>query len=360
MARVRVPDGFVSCRYDQWRTTTGPELRRALRDYWALAASLHRHFAYVVTYLYDTEHHNHIHVDNGRSGSGRSEFDPGSITQVQAMQAIATYVWDRPTDITGRWDAAHQGCDSRHLGRDRSGRGSHRRGRLEQVLFGVDQLAVTGSGAMYPDNLTRDETRARAELIETSAYRIDIDLTGRGVEDGTTHFRSVSTVNFRARAAGTLHIDLIAESVVGARLDGTDLDQASFASSRLPLQVDAGEHELSVDAVCRFSRTGEGLHRFVDPADDRTYTYTQFEAADARRMFACFEQPDLKATFAFTVHAPEHWTVVSNGPEVGRTVTRRRQRQLGVRRDGTDLHLPDRPGRRRLLPGRPELPRHGR
>lgn len=104
VARVRVPDGFVSCRYDQWRTTTGAELRRALRDYWALAASLHGHFAYVVTYLYDTEHHNHIHVDNGRSGTGRSEFDPGSITQVQAIQAIASYVWGRPTDITGRWD----------------------------------------------------------------------------------------------------------------------------------------------------------------------------------------------------------------------------------------------------------------
>ena len=105
VARVRVRTGFVSCRYDQWRTTSGSELRRALRDYWALAASLHGHFAYVVTYLYDTEHLNHIHVDNGRSGSGRSQFDPGSITQVQAVQAIASHVWGRPTDITGRWDA---------------------------------------------------------------------------------------------------------------------------------------------------------------------------------------------------------------------------------------------------------------
>lgn len=105
VARVRVRNGFVSCRYDQWRTATGSELSQALRNYWALAASLHGHFAYVVTYVYDAEHHNHIHVDNGRSGTGRSEFDPGSITQVQAVQAIATYVWGRPTEITGRWDA---------------------------------------------------------------------------------------------------------------------------------------------------------------------------------------------------------------------------------------------------------------
>ncbi len=171
---------------------------------------------------------------------------------------------------------------------------------------------------MYPDNLTRVETRARAELIDTSAYRVDVDLTGTGVEDAESRFRSVSTVTFTARRSGDLHIDLIAERVVSAHLDGAELDPATFASSRLGFAVDEGDHELRVGAVCRYSRTGEGLHRFVDPADGRIYTYTQFEAADARRMFACFEQPDLKATFALTVHAPETWTVVSNGPELGR------------------------------------------
>jgi aminopeptidase N len=171
---------------------------------------------------------------------------------------------------------------------------------------------------MYPDNLTRAETRARAELIDTSAYRVEIDLTGRGVEDVESRFRSVSTVTFTARRAGTLHLDLIADRVVTAQLDGQDLDPATFDSSRLGFAVQEGEHELKVDAVCRYSRTGEGLHRFSDPADGRIYTYTQFEAADARRMFACFEQPDLKAAFTFTVHAPEDWTVVSNGLEISR------------------------------------------
>src|SRR5205823_5971481 len=58
----------------------------------------------------------------------------------------------------------------------------------------------------------------------------------------------------------------------------------------------------------------EGLHRFKDPVDDETYLYSQFETFDAHRMFACFDQPDLKATFSFTVDAPEHWHVVSNMP----------------------------------------------
>ena len=68
-----------------------------------------------------------------------------------------------------------------------------------------------------------------------------------------------------------------------------------------------------VDAVCRFSNTGEGLHRFVDPVDDEVYLYSQFETADAKRMFACFDQPDLKATFDISVTAPVHWEVISNG-----------------------------------------------
>ena len=95
---------FLSCRYDLWQTLTGAALRRAQREYWAIAASLHRRFAYVVTYPYNTDHHNHIHIDNARSGRGASVFDPGSPTQLQAIQAISTHVWGRPLDPTGRWD----------------------------------------------------------------------------------------------------------------------------------------------------------------------------------------------------------------------------------------------------------------
>lgn len=105
LARIEVAGGrFVSCRYDQWRSLSGSALRRAQREYWALAASLHRRFAYVVTYPYNAAHHNHIHIDNARSGRGTSVFDPGSPTQVQAVQAISTHVMERPVDPTGRWD----------------------------------------------------------------------------------------------------------------------------------------------------------------------------------------------------------------------------------------------------------------
>lgn len=107
VARVVLVDGsVVSCRYDQWRTRSGARLEDARRRYWALAASLHLRFAYVLTYLYDDQHANHIHVDNSRSGNGDSTFSPRSTVQVQAVQALCTYLWGTPVDLSGRWDAA--------------------------------------------------------------------------------------------------------------------------------------------------------------------------------------------------------------------------------------------------------------
>ncbi|HEX8511125.1 MAG TPA: aminopeptidase N, partial [Propionibacteriaceae bacterium] len=130
---------------------------------------------------------------------------------------------------------------------------------------------------------------------------------------------STTEVEFTAREQGSTHLDLIGEAVRNAWLDGAPLDAGAFADSRLPFQVTPGPHRLVVVAVCRYSRSGEGLHRFVDPVDQRTYLYTQFEVADARRVFACFEQPDLKARFSISVVAPEHWTVISNGARSGLT-----------------------------------------
>ncbi|WP_375423969.1 aminopeptidase N [uncultured Friedmanniella sp.] len=171
---------------------------------------------------------------------------------------------------------------------------------------------------MFPDNITRAEATSRSELLATSRYTVEIDLSGRDLDQPTAHFVSTSTVFYTGRGSGLTHVDLIAESVRSVTLDGVALDASSFSGSRLPLEVTPGEHELTVVAVCRYSRSGEGLHRFVDPADGRTYLYTQFEVADARRMFANFEQPDLKARFTTSAVAPQAWEVVSNGSLLSR------------------------------------------
>ena len=172
---------------------------------------------------------------------------------------------------------------------------------------------------MYPANITRAEAARRALELQTRSYEVLIDLSGRVAdaqedEPGTT-FVSRSKIAFTSEEAES-YVNLIADRVISATLDGELLPEDAFADHRLFFATGPGEHELEVVAVCRYSRTGEGLHRFVDPADDRVYLYTQFETADARRMFACFEQPDLKATFQLTVIAPDHWTVLSNSPAV--------------------------------------------
>ncbi|WP_328464211.1 aminopeptidase N [Streptomyces sp. NBC_00448] len=166
---------------------------------------------------------------------------------------------------------------------------------------------------MAGTNLTRVEAQERARLLTVDAYDIELDL--RGAQDGGT-FRSVTTVRFAASEPGSSFIDLVAPAVHEVVLNGTSLDPAQvFADSRIALDaLPAGPSELRVVADCAYTNSGEGLHRFVDPVDKQAYLYTQFEVPDARRVFASFEQPDLKASFAFTVKAPTGWTVVSNSP----------------------------------------------
>ncbi|GGV12350.1 aminopeptidase N [Streptomyces griseoflavus] len=171
---------------------------------------------------------------------------------------------------------------------------------------------------MPGENLTRDEARERAALLSVDGYEVSLDLrsaVGDSGGEGPRTFRSVTTVRFRCAEPGASSFaDLIAPAVTAVSLNGRDLDPGQvFDGSRLLLEDLAAENELVVDARCAYSRTGEGLHRFVDPEDGEVYLYTQYEPADARRVFANFEQPDLKAPYRFEVRAPEGWTVWSNG-----------------------------------------------
>ncbi|MFJ6082683.1 aminopeptidase N [Streptomyces sp. NPDC092369] len=170
---------------------------------------------------------------------------------------------------------------------------------------------------MPGENLSRDEARERAALLSVDGYEVSLDLRSAvGDADGEPRtFRSVTTIRFRCNEPGaTTFADLIAPSVTALSLNGRDLDPGEvFDGVRIRLEDLAADNELIVDARCAYSRTGEGMHRFVDPEDGEVYLYTQYEPADARRVFANFEQPDLKAPYRFEVRAPEGWTVWSNG-----------------------------------------------
>ncbi|MFG2077847.1 aminopeptidase N [Nonomuraea maritima] len=159
-------------------------------------------------------------------------------------------------------------------------------------------------------NLTRDEARERARLLKVESYDVALDLT-----KGDERFESITTVRFTTATPGaSTFIDLHGADVHKVTLNGDDLDVSAYdaEAGRFPLPSLAASNELRVEADCSYMRTGEGLHRFVDPVDQKVYLHTQFETADAHRMYACFDQPDLKATFQLTAVAPDDWEVVSN------------------------------------------------
>jgi aminopeptidase N len=160
-------------------------------------------------------------------------------------------------------------------------------------------------------NITRDEAQARARLVAVESYEVTLDLTV-----GELTYPSTTVARFRCNEPGaTTFIDIVADEIVEAELNGRALDIAeAYDGARLTLTDLAEENTLRVVASCRYMHSGEGLHRFVDPVDKSVYLYTQFEVADSRRMFTVFEQPDLKATYAFTVTAPDDWQVISNQP----------------------------------------------
>jgi len=159
-------------------------------------------------------------------------------------------------------------------------------------------------------NLTREEASERAAVVSTDSYDVALDLS----LDSTEHFGSVTTIRFGATPGASTFADLVDGQITAITLNGEPVDVAAYSDSRIALTGLAEQNELRVESTMKYSRSGEGLHRFVDPADERVYLYTQFEVPDARRVFTTFEQPDLKAVFTFHVTAPAHWQVVSNSP----------------------------------------------
>ncbi|MEV7021116.1 aminopeptidase N [Kitasatospora sp. NPDC093558] len=162
-------------------------------------------------------------------------------------------------------------------------------------------------------NLSRDEAQQRASILTVDGYQVRLDVTS-APDPAAATFRSTTTVAFRCTQPGAAtFLDLLAPAVRSITLNGRAIDPAgAFDGVRVHVDGLAADNVLTVEADCAYSRTGEGLHRFVDPADGETYLYTHYEPADARRVFANFEQPDLKAPFTFTVTAPAAWDVWSN------------------------------------------------
>src|SRR5437660_3579771 len=173
---------------------------------------------------------------------------------------------------------------------------------------------------MHPgNNLTRDEARRRAQLIQTPLYDISLDLTR-----DTDTFACEATIHFLCQEPGAdTFIDFLVPSVDSCELNGEEVPKDAFNGARISLSNLRDANELHVLATCDYQNIGAGLCRFKDPIDHKVYLHSQFETFDAHRMFPCFDQPDLKASFTFTVLAPSDWVVVSNNPAQAQQVSGR-------------------------------------
>ena len=162
-------------------------------------------------------------------------------------------------------------------------------------------------------NLTSKEAADRSAILKIENYKVDLDLT-----TGDQTFNSKAVINFSATPGSDTFIDAVAKRIIKATLNGNQIDFSNYDGETLFLNNLAAQNVLFVEMEAIYSKTGEGLHRFVDPADGEVYLYSQHQAADSRRTFASFDQPDLKATYEFTVLAPSKWEVISNSPVVDR------------------------------------------
>ena len=156
-------------------------------------------------------------------------------------------------------------------------------------------------------NITQIEAAQRSEIIKVESYKIDLDVT-----TGAETFLVKTAIKFAGLKPGaTTFIDCVGKRVISAKLNGADFDP-KFDGETIFLPAIAADNTLEIEHEGIYSNSGEGLHRFVDPADNEVYLYTQFETGDARRMYACFDQPDQKAIFTISTITPKHWAVISN------------------------------------------------
>ncbi|QAY60568.1 aminopeptidase N [Microbacterium protaetiae] len=163
------------------------------------------------------------------------------------------------------------------------------------------------------ENLTRDEAAGRSLIVRTHDYTVDIDFS-RAADPAVDTYPVRTRVTFDAEAGASTFLDYLGARVTSITLNGRELDAAAAVDgARIALAPLAEANEVVIESESIYSRSGEGVHRFVDPADGATYLYSQNEPVDCRRIYPCFDQPDLKARFHVTITADASWHVASNG-----------------------------------------------
>ncbi|MGO3151482.1 MAG: aminopeptidase N, partial [Galactobacter sp.] len=162
------------------------------------------------------------------------------------------------------------------------------------------------------ENLRRDEAAARALVVTTLDYRLHLDFSNAEDQDSPS-FAVRTEVDFDASEGAATFLDYLGHEVNSVSLNGVTLEPEDVVDgARIHLPALKEHNTAIIESRSYYSRSGEGVHRYVDPADGFTYLYSQNEPADCRRIYPNFEQPDLKARFATRITAPNQWHVASN------------------------------------------------
>jgi aminopeptidase N len=167
--------------------------------------------------------------------------------------------------------------------------------------------------ALEHDRLTQEEARRRAEVISDVRYELHLDL-----ESGAKTYAGDCTIRFTREGGGETFLDFTGSVIERFVVNDVEHDPV-WRENRLALAAEwlAPVNEIRIQYVNSYDHSGEGFHQFVDPEDDAEYLYTQFEPFSAHRMFPCFDQPDLKATYELAVTAPPDWLVMTASRPVG-------------------------------------------
>jgi aminopeptidase N len=160
------------------------------------------------------------------------------------------------------------------------------------------------------DILTQAEAAQRAERVSDARYEVALDLVA-----GQSTYRGDVTLRFRASGSGSLFLDFRGRTIERLEVNGVEVEpEWTGYRLTLPAGLVADEMVVRVVYVNDYDTGGDGFHRFVDPEDGEEYVYTNFEPYEAHRLFPCFDQPDIKAAYAFTATAPANWVVIANSP----------------------------------------------
>ncbi|MEV8025616.1 aminopeptidase N [Microbacterium sp. NPDC080220] len=166
------------------------------------------------------------------------------------------------------------------------------------------------------ENLSREDAAARASVVTLETIEVDLDVRSAS-DPAREDFETQSILRFDAATSETW-VDFLGASVDEVEING-ETRKVDWDGARIRLTGLAERNTVRIRARGRYSRSGEGLHRFTDPVDGAVYLYTQYEPADSRRVYPCFEQPDLKARWTFHVTAAGDGVILSGGAETGRT-----------------------------------------